>query len=76
MFTEIIKEYDQRRAELRFRSTHAKQELAKLEKQTATHILNSLNSNVETLHEHQKMIDTQAKMFRTETAKLATQTKK
>ncbi|CAG9320177.1 unnamed protein product [Blepharisma stoltei] len=76
MFTEITKEYDQRRAELKYRSSQARQELNKLSGSLSTHILNSLNSQVEALHENQKQIEVQTKQFRQESTKLATQTKK
>jgi len=76
MFSELTNEYNERRAELKARILDAKSQVKKLTQPLSTHLLDSINSQVELLHKNQQLIEKQTKHYKQETTKLNTQTQK
>ena len=73
MFNSIIQEYSERRLELKIRISESKKKLNDSSVALNSNITNSLNSQVEILHENQRKIENQCKVLRSESEKLINQ---
>jgi biogenesis of lysosome-related organelles complex 1 subunit 1 len=73
MFGEITEEYAQRRGELKVRIAESKKKLAESTAALHGNISQSLNSQVDEIHENQKKIELQCRTLRSESEKLVTQ---